>query len=287
MQLFASFSKEHTMSKKHKHKSPDAGQADLSATMPEVAGSHEAAQLEAMQAEFSKLEQHNVRTGGRLLIILEGRDASGKDGSIKCMTQQLSPRETHVVALDKPSDRELGGWYFKRFTAHLPDAGEFVFFNRSWYNRAGVEHVLNFCSKKQYQDFLLDAPVFEKLLTDDGIQVLKYYLDVSLVEQTKRLKGRRHDPRKQWKRSPIDDVALKNWAAYSKARDVMLTKTSHASAPWYIVRSDNKPLAHLNLMCDILSRVKYAGKKTTHAAVDPKIVFAFDDHCLQDKLLQN
>jgi polyphosphate kinase 2 len=287
MQPFASISKDRTMSKKHKHKKHEDTQKNSGATLPEVTEQGEADQLAAMQTEFSKLEQHNIRTGGRLLIILEGRDASGKDGSIRSMTQQLSPRETHVVALAKPSDRELGEWYFKRYTAHLPGAGEIVFFNRSWYNRAGVEHVLGFCSKKQYQDFLLDAPVFERLLTHDGIHVLKYYLDVSLAEQTKRLKDRRCDPLKQWKRSPIDDVAVKNWAAYSKARDVMLTKTSHASAPWHIVRSDNKPLAHLNLMRDILSRVKYAGKKASHAAADPKIVFAWNAECEHGQLLQN
>jgi polyphosphate kinase len=244
-------------------------------------------ELALIQTEFSKLERHNALTGGRLLIILEGRDASGKDGSIKCMTQQLSPRETRVVALDKPSDRERGEWYFKRYTAHLPAAGEIVFFNRSWYNRAGVEHVLDFCSKKQYQDFLLDAPVFEKLLAHDGIQVLKYYLDVSLKEQTKRLKDRKHDPLKHWKHSPIDDVAIKYWRAYSKARDVMLTKTQHTSAPWHIVQSDNKSSAHLNLMCDVLSQVKYAGKKAKHFKTDPTIVFTFDAQCLKNKRLQN
>ncbi|MDI9332931.1 MAG: polyphosphate kinase 2 [Cytophagales bacterium] len=284
------------MSKKNNQKNKDAPQAAAETVAAEsVVKTPEkkkieltiATELAMLQKEFIKLEQHNIHTGGRLLIILEGRDASGKDSTIKCLTQELSPRDIHVVALNKPSDRECREWYFKRFALHLPANGEIVFFNRSWYNRAGVEHVLNFCTKKQYQDFLMAAPIFEKLLVDDGTQILKYYLDISLKEQTKRLKDRKHDWHKYWKSSPIDDVAIKNWAAYSKARDVMLTKTNHASAPWHIVRSDNKPLAHLNLMRDILSHVKYAGKKSAHFAPDPKVVFAFDVQCLEDKLLQS
>jgi polyphosphate kinase 2 len=246
-----------------------------------------ATEMALVQKELTKLEQHNIRKGGRLLIIVEGRDACGKDSTIRRTTEKLSPREIRVVALGKPSDRECSDWYFKRYIAHLPAAGEIVFFNRSWYNRAGVEHVMNFCTKKQYQDFLSAAPVLEELLVNDGITVLKYYLDVSLAVQSKRLEDRKHDPMKHWKYSPVDDVAIKNWKAYSKARDVMLSKTSHAAAPWHIVRSDSKPLAHLNLMRDILSRIEYGGKKAPYLAPDPKIVFAFDVQCLKEKLLQN
>lgn len=238
------------------------------------------AQLHVVQVELVKLQRHFIRCQDRILVVLEGRDAAGKDGSIKRIVEHLSPRETRVVALGKPSDRERSGWYFQRYVPHLPVAEELVLFNRSWYNRAGVEHVMGFCTKEQHEEFMNSVPKFEEMLVGSGIKLLKYYLDVSKNEQIKRLEERRRDPLKQWKSSPIDAVAVKHWKAYSAARDAMLMRTHTATAPWRIVRADNKRLARLNLMRDILSRLHYAGRKDKLVRPDPDIVFEFSPDCL-------
>lgn len=242
---------------------------------------HNADALHALQIELVKFQRHLIRHGDRVLILLEGRDAAGKDGTIKRIVEHLSPRDTRVVALSKPSDLEATAWYFQRYVRHLPMAAEFVLFNRSWYNRAGVEHVMGFCTKEQHEEFMHSVPKFEEMLVSSGIKLLKYYLDVSKDEQVKRLDDRRRDPLKRWKSSPIDAVAVKNWKAYSAARDAMLVRTHTATAPWRIVRADNKRLARLNLMRDILSRLHYAGRKDKLVRPDPEIVFEFSPDCLE------
>lgn len=239
------------------------------------------AQLHVLQVELVKLQRHFIRCQDRILVVLEGRDAAGKDGSIKRIVEYLSPRETRVVALGKPSDRERSGWYFQRYVPHLPVAEELVLFNRSWYNRAGVEHVMGFCTEEQHEEFMHSVPKFEEMLVGSGIKLLKYYLDVSKDEQVRRLNERRRDPLKQWKSSPIDAVAVKHWKAYSAARDAMLMRTHTATAPWRIVRADNKRLARLNLMRDILSRLHYAGRKDQLVQPDPEIVFEFSPDCVE------
>ena len=239
------------------------------------------AHLHVLQVELVKLQRHFIRCQDRILVVLEGRDAAGKDGSIKRIVEYLSPRETRVLALSKPSDRERSAWYFQRYVPHLPVAEELVLFNRSWYNRAGVEHVMGFCTQEQHDEFMQSVPKFEEMLVNSGIKLLKYYLDISKDEQAKRLEDRRRDPLKQWKSSPIDAVAVKHWKAYSAARDAMLMRTHTATAPWRIVRADNKRLARLNLMRDILSRLHYAGRKDKLVQPDPDIVFEFSPECLE------
>ena len=233
------------------------------------------ADLHFLQIELVKLQRHFIRCKDSILVLLEGRDASGKDGSIKRIVAHLSPRDTRVVALGKPSDRERGAWYFQRYVAHLPVAQELVLFNRSWYNRAGVEHVMGFCSKEEHEEFMHSVPKFEEMLVNSGIKLLKYYLDISKDEQTRRLADRERDPLKQWKVSPVDAVALKHWKAYSDARNAMFLRTHTVAAPWRVVRANDKRLARLNLMRDILSRLDYAGKKKKLVEPDTNIVYEF------------
>ena len=173
--------------------------------------------LRKLQIELVKLQRHFIKCDDKILLILEGRDASGKDGTIKRIVQHLSPRETRVVALGKPSDRERTSWYFQRYVPHLPVAQELVLFNRSWYNRAGVERVMGFCTEAEHEEFMGSVSNFENMLVRSGVKLLKYYLDIGKVEQKRRLKDRRTDPLKQWKVSPIDDQATKQWKAYSLA----------------------------------------------------------------------
>jgi polyphosphate kinase 2 len=233
------------------------------------------ADLRLLQIELVKLQHHVIQKGKRLLVILEGRDAAGKDGSIKSITEHLSPRDSRVVALNKPSPREEGEWYFQRYIAQLPTAGEFVLFNRSWYNRAGVEKVMGFCSDSQYKQFMDTVNDFESLLVRSDVQLIKYYLDISKEEQADRLKDRAKDPLKQWKISPIDQKAQKMWDAYSEARDNMLKHTSSTLAPWTVVSANDKKLAHLNMIADLLSRVDYPHKDKKILKIDPKIVLAW------------
>ena len=259
----------------------------LSASPEETSISREdyGAQLHVLQVELVKLQRHFIGCGDRILVLLEGRDAAGKDGSIKRIVEYLSPRETRVVALGKPSNRERSAWYFQRYVAQLPVAEEFVLFNRSWYNRAGVEHVMGFCSKDEHEEFMQSVPKFEEMLVNSGIKLLKYYLDIDKSEQTQRLAERKRDPLKQWKSSPIDAVAVKHWKAYSSARDNMLLRTHSAVAPWHIVRTNDKRLARLNLIRDILSRLHYEGKKTKLVQPDPTIAFEFTPDCINAKRL--
>jgi polyphosphate kinase 2 len=228
--------------------------------------------LRALQIELVKLQRHLIEKDQRVLVIVEGRDGAGKDGSIKRLMEHMSPRETRVHAPGKPSSRQVTEWYFQRFVPFLPAAQEFVIFNRSWYNRAGVERVMGFCTKAELAAFYEMVVPFEQMLVRDGIALRKYYLDISKAEQKQRLAARRKDPLKQWKISPVDEVALKHWKDYSKARDEMLRRTSHAAAPWRIVTANVKKHARLELIRDLLSTFDYRGKKAKLADPDRRQV---------------
>ncbi len=228
-------------------------------------------QLRLLQIELVKLQRHFIGCGDRILVVLEGRDAAGKDGAIKRIVQHLSPRETRVIALGKPSDRETGQWYFQRYAPYLPGRGEFTLFNRSWYNRAGVEPVMGFCTTEEYEEFMLTVQAFEEMLVRSGVKLLKYYLDISRKEQAARLRDRRKNPLEQWKVSPVDEAAQKKWKAYSKARDAMLSRTHHSAAPWTVLRADDKKRVRLNLLRHLLARLHYPGKKEKLLTVDSQV----------------
>lgn len=244
---------------------------------------HYKRELYDLQVELVKLHKDVIANNRKLLILFEGRDGAGKDGTIKRITEHLSPRETRIVALGKPSDRETSQWYFQRYARYLPAAQEIVLFNRSWYNRAGVEPVMGFCTDEEHEVFLATVPSFEEMLIGAGVTLLKYYLDIDKVEQKKRLEARRKDPLKQWKLSPVDNAALKHWADYSRARDVMFARTHTLHAPWHVVCANDKRKARLNVIRDILNRIDYDGKKQKQATPDVNIVFPFDPVHLKDK----
>jgi len=241
--------------------------------------------LRHLQVELARLQKHLIGSGRKVLVIFEGRDASGKDGTIKRIVEHLSPRETRTVALDKPSERDRSSWYFQRWVQHLPASGEIVLFNRSWYNRAGVERVMGYCTDEEYDEFLTTAPLFEQLLVHCGITILKYYLDISRGEQKRRLKARRDDPLKQWKISPIDEVAVKRWSDYSAARNEMLARTHTPFAPWTVVRADEKSPTHLNVIRDLLSRFDFGSANRARDLPDPNIAFLYDSAALASGLI--
>jgi polyphosphate kinase 2 len=241
--------------------------------------------LLTLQIELVKLQRHFIECGDRILVLVEGRDAAGKDGVIKRITEHLSPRETRVVALGKPSDRDRTSWYFQRFVPHLPAAQEFVLFNRSWYNRAGVERVMGFCTEEEHKEFMETVLEFEHMLVRSGIKLLKYYLDISKDEQQQRLEDRRKSPLTQWKISPIDALAQDKWDAYSVARDEMLARTHNPVTPWTVVRADDKPAARLNLIKNLLSRLHYSGKDGSALISDPDIVFEYGDIYLRSGMI--
>ncbi len=218
------------------------------------------AEVELLEVELVKMQAWVKEVGERIVMLFEGRDAAGKGGTIKRFTENLNPRGARVVALTKPSDGERGQWYFQRYTEQLPTAGEIVFFDRSWYNRAGVEHVMGFCSPHQYLEFMRQAPEFERMLVRSGIHLFKFWFSVSRAEQLRRFLGRASDPLKQWKLSPMDVESLGRWDAYTKAKEDMLFYTDTADAPWTIVRSDDKNRARLHAMRHILHSIPYAGK---------------------------
>jgi polyphosphate kinase 2 len=236
------------------------------------------------QVELVKLQNTIIAENLKLLVLIEGRDAAGKDGLIKTIVEHLSPRETRVVALGKPSDKQNQQWYFQRYAMHLPSGGEFVLFNRSWYNRAGVEKVMGFCTDKEYRSFFKETELFEKMLTDGGFIVLKYYLDISKAEQRKRLKDREKDPLKQWKISPIDKEALHRWKAYSDARDEMLHKTNFPHAPWFVVNAEHKKKARIAMMAHLLSRLDYQHKNKKLVDRNDGLVFHATPHAMKEKL---
>ena len=235
-----------------------------------------------LQIALVRTQMAAMQSGEKILVLLEGRDAAGKDGTIKRITEYLSPRNTRVVALPKPSDRQETEWYFQRYVGRLPAAGEIVVFNRSWYNRAGVERVMGFSTPDQQEQFLRDAPEFERMLLEADIRLVKYWLDISKAEQAERLEARRKDPLKQLKVSPLDAVAQKKWKAYSKARDEMLLRTHSAAAPWICVRNDHKKAGRLNLILDLLHRVAPKDILKEVEAPDPAVAFPFEPAALED-----
>ncbi len=259
-------------------KSQEADSTKSHARVPSISKKAYKNNLRKLQIELVKLQRYFIQCNDKILIIFEGRDAAGKDGAIKRIVQHLSPRETRVVALGKPSDRDRTSWYFQRYVPYLPAAQELVLFNRSWYNRAGVERVMGFCTEAEYQEFIASVSDFEHMLVRSGIKLLKYYLDISKPEQKQRLHERKRDPLTQWKISVLDDLALKKWKQYSLARDEMLAHTHTAIAPWTIVRADDKQLARLNIIKDILSRLQYAEKDERLIVPNSEFVFMYDKH---------
>ncbi|MGW8304795.1 MAG: polyphosphate kinase 2 [Achromobacter pulmonis] len=227
----------------------------------------------ALQVELLKLQAWVKATGQRVVILFEGRDAAGKGGTIKRMMEHLNPRGARVVALEKPSDTERGQWYFQRYVQHLPTAGEIVMFDRSWYNRAGVERVMGFCSQDEYLQFLRQVPDFERHLVTSGIHLVKFWFSVSQQEQRRRFLQRKVHPLKQWKLSPVDLASLDKWDDYTRAKEAMFAHTDTADAPWIVVKSDCKKRARLNAMRYVLSRLPYEGKSgLPELALDPLIV---------------
>ncbi|HVA11690.1 MAG TPA: polyphosphate kinase 2 [Stellaceae bacterium] len=238
-----------------------------------------------LQIELTKLQRHVIGRGQRVLVIFEGRDAAGKDGTIKRVVEHMSPRETRVVALGPPSEHDEHSWYFQRYVPHLPAAGEIVLFNRSWYKRAGAERVMGFRTKHETEEFLDSVPDFEALLVRAGITVVKYYLDITKHEQKRRLVERRKDPLKQWKLSPIDAKAPKLWNAYSKARDRMLERTHRAASPWTVARADDKEHARVNIIRDLLWRLEYPGRHRRLQRPNPNVAFVYDASCYERGLI--
>jgi polyphosphate kinase 2 len=250
--------------------------AGLEMEMPKISKKAYEETLYRLQVQLVKLQRHFIQCTDKILIIFEGRDAAGKDGTIKRITEHLSPRETRVVALGKPSDRDVSSWYFQRYVPHLPASRELVLFNRSWYNRAGVERVMGFCTDEEYEEFMSSVLEFEHMLVRSGIKLLKYYLDISKSEQAERLEDRKKDPLTQWKVSGLDEVAQKKWKQYTEARNEMLVRTHNLVTPWTVVRADDKPVTRLNVIKDMLNRLDYAGKDESLVSPDPRIIMPFD-----------
>ena len=236
------------------------------------------AELERLQAELCMLQDWVKYKGLRVIIIFEGRDAAGKGGTIKAITERVSPRVFRAVALPAPSDREKSQMFMQRYMAHFPAAGEIVIFDRSWYNRAGIEHVMGFCTPEEYHLFLERCPQVEQYIVNAGIQLIKFWLEVGNKEQERRFEARIEDPLRQWKLSPTDLESRRRWYDYSRARDRMLEVTDTAKAPWYIVRSDNKRRARLNCIAHLLSLIPYEKVPRTKAAVPARATeHAYDD----------
>lgn len=214
-------------------------------------------ELRKLQIALVKLQQWVIHEHKKIVVIFEGRDAAGKGGIIKRITEFLNPRYCKVVALGVPTEREKTQWYFQRYVQHLPAAGEIIIFDRSWYNRAGVEHVMGFCSQKQYINFLQTCPEFESMIINSGIQIIKYWLSVNPDEQLMRFRSRIEDPTKKWKISPMDIASVERWTEYSKAKDAMFEHTDTRHAPWYVVESDNKKKARLNCITHLVNQINY------------------------------
>lgn len=216
--------------------------------------------LERLQMELVKLQAWQQAAGKRVLVVFEGRDAAGKGGTINALRRYMNPRHAHNVALNKPTETERGQWYFQRYLAHFPTAGEFVTFDRSWYNRAGVEPVMGFCTPEQHQEFLDATPLFEQMVVADGIHLFKFWLDIGQEMQLKRFHDRRHSPLTNWKFSPIDVAGISRWDAYSEARDLMLSRTHSPHAPWTVIRSNDKRRARIEAVRRILQSLPYEGR---------------------------
>ncbi|WP_223421324.1 polyphosphate kinase 2 [Tateyamaria pelophila] len=245
----------------------------------------------ALQVELLKVQQWANDTDQKFVLLFEGRDAAGKGGTIKRFTEHLNPREARVVALNKPTDEERGQWFFQRYVKHLPTAGEIVLYDRSWYNRAGVERVMDFCEPGEYLEFMRQTPEFERMLVRSGIKLFKYWFSVTRDEQSRRFEARKTDPLKQWKLSPIDRASLDKWDDYTEAKEAMFFYTNTADAPWTVIRSDDKKRARLNCMRHFLSTLDYPDKDLSVATpADPNIVHQADhvvhsaDHILAASL---
>ncbi len=237
------------------------------------------AELQSAYLQQALMQEHMAQAGTRILLVFEGRDAAGKGGTIRTYLHNINPRFNMSVALPKPSDRELAQWYFQRYVDWLPAARETVIFDRSWYNRAGVEPVMGFCTPEQTAQFLREAPQFEQMLVNDGIHIMKFWLKIGREMQMKRFHDRRHDPLKRWKLSPIDMKALELYDAYTEARDRMFEATHTAQAPWTVVLSNDKSRARLNLIRTVLSRLDYDGKDPAQIGpIDDQIVFDAGDY---------
>jgi len=230
-------------------------------------------EVELLQIELVKMQAWVQTVGERIVLVFEGRDAAGKGGTILRFNENLNPRGARVVALAKPSEPERGQWYFQRYIERLPTKGEIVFFDRSWYNRTGVEHVMGFCTPQEYLEFMRQAPEFERMMVRSGIKLFKFWFSVSRAEQLRRFMGRARDPLKQWKLSPMDVESLSRWEQYTKAKESMLFYTDTADAPWTIIRSDDKKRARLNAMRHVLNSIPYTGKnEDVVQPPDPKIL---------------
>jgi polyphosphate kinase len=230
-------------------------------------------QKHALQVELLKFQSHQVNTGGRHVVLFEGRDAAGKGGTIKRFTEHLNPRHSRVMALTKPSDREANQWFFQRYVRHLPTAGEMVLFDRSWYNRAGVVRVMGSTTQHDYEQFMAQAPLFERMLVDSGITVTKYWFSVTQSEQRTRFIIRQVDPVRRWKLSPMDLESLDKWDAYTAAKEEMILRTDTDDAPWITIKSNDKKRARVNAMRHFLAQVDYEGKDPDVVGVpDPALV---------------
>jgi polyphosphate kinase 2 len=234
--------------------------------------------LRALQIELLKLQYWIRESGTRLVAIFEGRDTAGKGGTINRITQHLNPRHAKVVALAKPTEAERGQWYFQRYTAHMPTAGDIAILDRSWYNRAGVERVMGFATEAQVRQFLSEAPEFERMLVRDGIRVFKFWLTIGRETQLKRFHARRHDPLKRWKLSAIDLAAMEKWDDYTRAKEDMFRETHTAEAPWTVVRANDKKRTRLNVMRHLLTSIDYTGKDAEAVGtVDTEILGADEE----------
>jgi polyphosphate kinase 2 len=228
------------------------------------------AELRRLQAELVTMQQWIKETGGRVVVIFEGRDAAGKGSAIKRITEYLNPRLCRISALPAPTERERGQWYFQRYVEQLPTAGEIVLFDRSWYNRAGVERVMGFCTDEQYERFLRQAPVVERLLVEDGVLLRKYWFSVSDVEQEKRFRSRHDDPMRRWKLSDMDVLSITRWVDYSRAKDEMFEHTDRPESPWYVVESEDKKRSRINVISHLLSTIPYEHIEPATVAIPPR-----------------
>jgi polyphosphate kinase len=243
-------------------------------------------ELARLQVELVKQQEYIRANGLRVVVIFEGRDAAGKGGAIQRITETLNPRAAHVVALPAPTEREKTQWYFQRYVAHLPAAGEMVLFDRSWYNRAGVERVMGFATDEEYEDFLLACPEFERMLVRSGIKVVKYWFSVSDVEQEKRFQARVKDPTKRWKLSPMDLEARNRWVEFSKAKDAMFAVTDIPEAPWWVVEAEVKKRARLNVITHLLGQIPYEDLTPEAPELPPRPPVSVD-YVRPDKSSQN
>ncbi len=267
------------MSRKKKHESERAGQTpsisnetngDVQAAPLKIKNSVYKRELARLQVELIKLQEWIKHQHLRVVVIFEGRDAAGKGSAIKRITEHLNPRICRIVALPRPTDREKTCWYFQRYVAHLPAAGELVLFDRSWYNRAGVEHVMGFCNDAEYQDFLQACPEFERILARSGIVLVKYWFSISDAVQEKRFQKRMKDRTRSWKLSPMDVESRSRWVEYSRAKDVMFAHTDIPEAPWYVVNADSKKRARLNVIAHLLSLIPYQDLSPVPPTLDPR-----------------